>query len=79
MKGQIGSDLMKEEYLSIDTITRLVELEKENKELQDRLDKAIEYINDLDNCKNVYANGDMTITNDYKIELLDILKGEDNE
>ena len=40
--------------------------------------KAIEYINDLDNCKNVYANGDMIITNDYKIELLNILRGETN-
>lgn len=47
--------------------------------LENRIDKAIDYINDLDNCKNVYANGDRTITNDYIIKLLNILRGKDNE
>ena len=46
------------------------------KERQDRIDKAIEYINKLTTHHESY---DYDIDYDYKKEIIDILKGDNNE
>lgn len=84
---------MKEEYLSIDTITRLVELEKENKELHDRYERCKKQKIKVENaCSNYKYKIDKAIEYNQKIYdtsienerlmakiNLDILKGENNE
>ena len=47
------------------------------KELQERIDKAIEYIENSDDNENSY--GDYDIEYHFKKELLDILKGSDKD
>ena len=60
---------MKGEYISIETSKIMADIEKENKELHDKIDKAIEYIED--NSTNTY------LLKSFDIDmLLEILKGE---
>ena len=51
----------------------IMKQEEEIKELQDKIDKAIEYIKSQMKEKEEY------IHTDYVYKMLDILKGEDNE
>ena len=69
---------MKGEFISIEILQIMSDIEKENKELQERINKAIEYINHAQNYGTMaqvmphlkpYVNGD---------DLLNI-QGEDKE
>ena len=69
--------LMKKEIIEDNRVLR-----QENKKLQERIDKAIEYINRFDPIRAYYEyqDGEYWETNyddDFKDELLEILKGED--
>ena len=73
---------MNYEVISIETARIMADIEKENKELQDRLDKAVKYLlkNKLYNFK--YDEEELfEITTDKKAkdDLLNILQGENNE
>lgn len=67
---------MKSEYISIETLKIMADMEKENKELHDRIDKAIEKINILNEhlCENKALQLAQLIKNQK--EVLKILKGE---
>lgn len=72
---------MKGEYLKLDTVKTMAELLNENKELRERIDKAIEYIEHND---YFYEKGFDTITGIFKgysvpievTKLIEILKEE---
>ena len=73
---------MNYEVISIETARIMADIEKENKELQDRIDKAVKYLlkNKLYNFK--YDEEELfEITTDKKAkdDLLNILQGENNE
>lgn len=53
-------------------VGRAIKLEEENKELQDRINKAVEYI-------NKYKNQNWYIESRFTEELLNILQGSDKE
>lgn len=65
---------MKGEYISIETLRIYQEIEKENKELHEKIDKAIEYI------KDKYDDDlfDDTLTQ-FQDNLLNILRGDNYE
>ena len=46
---------MKGEFLSVETARIMADIEKENKELQERIDKAIDYINH-NSAKSKFSN-----------------------
>jgi hypothetical protein len=56
-----------------------VELEEKNRELQDRINKVIEYMNDPDNflCINVEEQGRVLMDEDSQNDLINILKGKE--
>ena len=59
-------------------------LKEENKHLKDRINKAIEYITRFEDIKAYYSyeeNGyeEYNYDEDFKIDLLEILKGDNNE
>ena len=68
---------MKGEYISIETLRIWHEQEKENIELQEKIDRAIEYI-DEEIKSNYFKRYEDEV---YKMcdDLLKILKGESNE
>lgn len=72
---------MKGEYISIETLRIIQELEKENKELQDRIDKAIKIIEKYGRDKQLEEDYLMNRVNlaNYNCLLLDILQGANNE
>lgn len=68
---------MKGEYISIETAKIMEEIEKENRKLQDIIDKAIKYI-----WSTKYEFGDLEQDyEDFAIDvykLLEILEGDNN-
>lgn len=56
---------MKGEYISIETLEIMSEIEKENKRLQERIDKSIEYIKnkqeDINNGGNDMSYRQLTV------------------
>ena len=68
---------MKGEIISIETLRIYQAIEKENKELQEKIDKAIEYIT----TEQLYTNYQWGKSQYSKIlkDLLNILNGENNE
>lgn len=62
---------MKGEFISIETARIQAEIEKENKELQERIDKAIEYI-------EKHFHWGIGVENNIT-KILNILQGEENE
>ena len=65
-------DLLCKDYKK--AIKKIGDIDKEKNNLQERIDKAIEYIEKSDDNENSY--GDYDIEYHFKKELLDILKGE---
>ena len=63
---------MKGEYISIETLEIMSEIEKENKRLQERIEKAVEYIKD-------YDKKPIKSWNEPKNVLLEILGDKENE
>lgn len=61
---------MKGEYISIETSKIMGEIEKENKELQQRIDKAIKFLRDKE-----YDTERCEVCDSMSRKLLDILKG----
>lgn len=60
---------MKGEYISIETAKIMGVIDKENKELQDKIDKAINYIYELkSNCDEKALD-----------KIIEILKGKEND
>lgn len=73
---------MNYEVISIETARIMAEIEKENKELQDRIDKAVKYLLKNKLYKFKYDEEELfEITTDKKAkdDLLNILQGENNE
>ena len=75
---------MKGEYISIETARIMADIEKENKELQDRINKAIEYIEDNTHCfstdtKEIYFSIETETDEEFFNTLENILKGEDKD
>ena len=76
---------MKGEFISIETAQINADIERENKELQERIDKAIEYIKNHKETREHYepygtpmGNPNYTTTHIFGYyELLDILEGKD--
>jgi hypothetical protein len=71
---------MKGEFITIETAQIMADIEKENKELQQRIDKAIEYIEN--NKENTYQTLDFENNKSYNsalLELKSLLEGKDNE
>lgn len=67
---------MKGEYISIETSKIMADIEKENKKLHDRIDEAIEYI-EQHRIGNEYSyEYDLFQRNARTSDLLEILKGE---
>ncbi len=56
---------------------RVWSLERKNNELQQRIEKAVEYIKEMDTQLEVY--GDYDILSDNKNDLLNILNGRSDE
>lgn len=59
-------------------------LQQENQQLKERINEAIEYINKFEDIKAYYSyeeNGyeEYNYDEDFKIDLLEILKGDSNE
>lgn len=65
---------MKGEYISIETSKIMADIEEENKELHDRIDKAIEHIEETINKWEDYEQYYEVVQEDKFI--LKILKGE---
>ena len=70
---------MNGEYISIESAKIMTDIEKENKELQNRVNKAIKKINILN--ENLCENTDLQLVQLIKNqkEVLKILKGDKNE
>ena len=64
---------MNYEVISIETARIMAEIEKENKELQDRIDKAYKFKYDEEELFEI------TTDKKAKDDLLNILQGENNE
>lgn len=71
---------MKGEYISIETSKIMADIEKENKELHEKIDKAIEYIEENAPWEEETEDGDFVsgkLLQDDDIDyVLEILKGE---
>ena len=65
---------MKGEYISVETAKIMAEIEKENKEYQEIIEKLIEYIDSCPRVKNYYTD----VVCDYE-SLMKILRRIDNE
>ena len=73
---------MNYEVISIETTKKIAKLEKENKELQERIDKVIKYLLKNKLYKFKYDEEELfEIITDKKAkdDLLNILQGENNE
>lgn len=77
---------MKGEYISIETLKMYQEIEKENKELHEKIDKAIEYVNtwlvdEYSICVPDKEYPDTACVYEPKAidNLLNILNGDSNE
>ena len=74
---------MKGEFISIETAQIMADMEKENKELQQRIDKAIEYYKMHQQECVIGRNKDDKLIKDYYLParfskvLLNILEGKD--
>lgn len=73
---------MKGEFISIETARIMADVEKENKELQQRIDKAIKYIKNKGtriNKQDIKWSDEWLLhfEDNYKAELLNILEGKD--
>lgn len=68
---------MKGEYLKLETVKTLAELLNENKELQERIDKAIDYIKN--NSWYCYKDNEEELARLEIEKLLKILKGVQND
>ena len=74
---------MQGEFISIETLRIYQEIEKENKELQDRINKAIEHIKKYSNCSGSIIEDKFIIEKIDEIyngtQLLNILTGDEIE
>ena len=76
------NEQLKNDYNKV--VHEATEFESKVYELQDRINKAIEYINKFENIKAYYSyeeNGyeEYNYDEDFKIDLLEILKGGEEE
>lgn len=69
---------MKGEFISIETAQIIADIEKENKELQERIDKAIEEIKYFDTMAN-HLNDEIYLDETLSNKLLNILEGKDEK